>query len=368
MPSASRRCVEIERLVGDLLDQARLARRHLADDRGEHRVLAMRDRRHLHRHVVGFERDIAVALAERRFRLELLRIDQPLDDDLGVGGNVEVDGLALDHRHRPAGEPAGHAKLVEIDVELLRAGEQHHRRGADHDRDRHRLFALVVFLPMQIAARPAGARHHPHHHPVRRFQRSAIRAAVLDAGVRILGDAERGAEIRRGIEAGRRDRHRQELQPAVRLAQVVAGDDDLLAARGIGLDRRDRMRDRLHPALADILDRGAHAERIDFRRRRDRAHDHRHVVFAAGRVDDIGEQEGAALGLGNAADELQPDQRMQLGVLVDRMIDPRQQPPRLEVGEVLLQIEPRLRRLLAPRLCCHVIHVQGHSSNRAGPL
>ena len=59
-------------------------------------------------------------------------------------------------------------------------------------------------------------------------------------------------------------------------------------------------------------------------------------------VDHVGEQEGAALGLRDAADELQPHQRMQLGVLVDRMIDPRQQAARFEIGEVLLQIEPRL--------------------------
>ena len=316
----------------------------------------MRDRRHLHRHVVGFERDIAVALAERRLGLELFGIDQTLDDDLGVGGNVEVDGLAFDHRHWPSGEPAGHAELVEIDVELLRAGEQHHRRGADQDRDRHRLLALVVFLPMQIAARAAGTRHHAHHHPVRRLQSGAIGAAVLDAEVRVLGDAERGAEIRRGVEAGRRDRNREDFQAAIGFAQIVAGDDDLLAARGIGLDRRDRMRDRVHPALADILDRSAHAERIDFGRGRNRAHDHRHVVLSAGGVHDIGEEEGAAFCFGNAADELQPDQRMQLGVLVDRMIDPRQQPPRLEIREVLLEIKPRLRGFAAPHLCCHIVH------------
>ena len=69
--------------------------------------LPVRDRGHLHRHVVGFERDIAVALAERRLGLELLRIDQALDHDLGVGRHVEVDGDAFHHRHRPAGEPAG---------------------------------------------------------------------------------------------------------------------------------------------------------------------------------------------------------------------------------------------------------------------
>ena len=52
---------------------------------------------------------------------------------------------------------------------VSRAGEENHRRGADHDRDRHRLFTLVVFLPMQVAARPTRACDHAHHHPVRRL-------------------------------------------------------------------------------------------------------------------------------------------------------------------------------------------------------
>ena len=50
--------------------------------------------------------------------------------------------------------------------------------------------------------------------------------------------------------------------------QRIAGDDDLLARRVAGRDRRDRMRDRRHPGLADLLDRPAHAERVDERPRR----------------------------------------------------------------------------------------------------
>ena len=38
---------EEQRLVGHLLDDARFARRHLADDLGEHRLLLVGDRRHL---------------------------------------------------------------------------------------------------------------------------------------------------------------------------------------------------------------------------------------------------------------------------------------------------------------------------------
>ena len=98
------------------------------------------DRGDLHRHVVGFERDIAVALAERRFGLEHSGIDQALDHDLGGRRHVEVDGdracaIAIG---APA-SGAGDGQLVHVDGELLRPGEHHDRRAADHDRDRHLL-------------------------------------------------------------------------------------------------------------------------------------------------------------------------------------------------------------------------------------
>ena len=94
---------------------ARFARRHLADDRDEHRLLLAGDRGHLHRHVEVFERDVAVAFAERAFRLEQLRIDQALDHDLGIGRHVEIDGDAFHRADRLAGERAGDAHLVHVD-------------------------------------------------------------------------------------------------------------------------------------------------------------------------------------------------------------------------------------------------------------
>ena len=205
---------EEQRLVGHLLDDARLARRHLADDLGEHRLLLVGDRRHLDRHVEGFERDIAVALAERRLGLEHIAVDQALDHDLGIRRHVEVDGAAARHADRLAGRAAGDRHLVDVDRELLRPGEHHDRRRADHDGDRHLLLALAILQPMQIAA-GAGrlARHHAHHRAVRRFQRHAIGAHVAHAALGVAGDAERRGEIGRGVEARRRDRHRQGLQP-----------------------------------------------------------------------------------------------------------------------------------------------------------
>ena len=92
--SVSRKCDEIARLVGDALHHARFARRHFAQDRNPDRLALMRDRGDLHRHIVVFERDMAVALAERAFRLQQFRIDQSLDDEFGVGRHVEIDGDA----------------------------------------------------------------------------------------------------------------------------------------------------------------------------------------------------------------------------------------------------------------------------------
>ncbi len=63
------------------------------------------------------------------------------------------------------------------------------------------------------------------------FSCGAIGAHVADAGFGIRGDAQGRGEIRRRVVAGRRDRHRQGFQAAVRPAQRVALDDDLLARR-----------------------------------------------------------------------------------------------------------------------------------------
>ena len=146
--------------------------------------------------------------------------------------HVEIDRHRPRHLDRRAGDRAGDAELVHVDGELLRAGEHDDRRAADHDRDRHRLAPRAVLEPVQIAA-GAGrlARHHAHGQPVGRFQRRAIGAHVLDAALGIVGDAERRGQIGRGIEARRRDRHRQAREPAAGLGQLVAGEHHLLAAR-----------------------------------------------------------------------------------------------------------------------------------------
>ena len=174
---------------------------------------------------------MAVALAERTLRFQKIGIDQPLDDDLGVGRHQQVDRRRLGDAHRLAREPARHRHLVEIDGELHAAGEHHDRRAADDDRARHRRAALLVLLPMQVAARAADARGHAHAQPVGGFELTAIGAHVLDAGVGIARNAERRGQIGRGVKARCRDRHRQRREPPARPAQIVAGDHDLLAGR-----------------------------------------------------------------------------------------------------------------------------------------
>jgi hypothetical protein len=60
-------------------------------------------------------------------------------------------------------------------------------------------------------------------------------------------------------------------------------------------------------------------------------------------VHHVGEQERATCILRQVALELPAHQRMQLGVLVDRPVDPHHQALRLERGEVLLEVERRAR-------------------------
>ena len=107
------------------------------------------------------------------------------------------------------------------------------------------------------------------------------------------------------------------------------------------------MGDRLGPGAADVLDRPAHAERIDVRRGRKRADRDRHIEAPAVGADHIGEQEGAPLLLVKAALELPAHQRMKLGVLVDRALDAHQQAGGFEIGEMLLEIRRDAGRCFA---------------------
>ena len=101
------------------------------------------------------------------------------------------------------------------------------------------------------------------------------------------------------------------------------------------------MRDRVRPGFADLLDRLAHADGVDFRRGGERADRDRNVVAAAGAVDHVGEQKSAALVLGKPALELPAHQRVQLAVFVDGVVDAGDQAARFQPAQMFLKIERR---------------------------
>src|SRR5262249_61889277 len=83
-------------------------------------------------------------------------------------------------------------------------------------------------------------------------------------------------------------------------------------------------------------------------------------------IGDVREQDRAPLVLRDAADELPAHQRVQLRVLVDGPVDADQETARLEIGQVLLQVEARAacgeRSCRIARL---VEHVGSSSAGRA---
>ena len=192
-----------QRFVGDALDHARFAWRHLADIGRDHRLLAMRDRGHPHRHVEFLERDMAMRFTKRRFRLEIFSVDQALDDDFGFRRHRQVDAARAHDVDRPAGKAAGDGHLVDADRQLLRPHESDIRRAAEHDGAGHRLATLLVFKIMLVAAGAADSCCHTHHQTVRCLQRGAISPHVLHAGVRIARNHIGRGQSRRAVEPGR---------------------------------------------------------------------------------------------------------------------------------------------------------------------
>ena len=89
---------------------------------------------------------MAVAFAERPFRLEQVGVDQPSMTISESAGTTRSTVLQRTVRTGLPDQPAGDRHLVDVDGELLRPGEQHRRRATDDDGARHRLAALLVFV------------------------------------------------------------------------------------------------------------------------------------------------------------------------------------------------------------------------------
>ena len=126
--------IEVAVVLPHLLQHRAFARRHLADDGGEDRVLAVGDGGGFEHRVIDALAHIAGELAERRFRLEIFSGDAAFDHQLGMRGHMQVDGLAFDQFERLADQRAGDGIFLDA-IGRARAGEmRQHRRAADHER------------------------------------------------------------------------------------------------------------------------------------------------------------------------------------------------------------------------------------------
>ncbi len=334
--------VKKDRLHRHLANHARFARCNLADEGGEDRMAAARDRGYAHESVVFLQVHVAVGLAERRLGLQHLGIDQALDHDLRFRRHHQIDGLGAHHVDRPARERAGHRDLVEVLGHLLHRGVGDDGRTADNDRAGKRLAARLALLPMR---EDAGAQldRRVHAEPPRRLELAAVVADVLDAGVGILGDVVAGRQVGRVVPARRRDRHRQAVERRAGLVEIGARDHDLLAGRIRDHARRNGIGDGRDPGRADLLEWLAEARAIDGRiggKTRDQHRDVEAVMLGIGRVR---EQERLALGFRNAATVLPAHQRMHLGVFVDRLVHDHEQARACEREHVLVQVRVAAR-------------------------
>src|SRR5262249_9650201 len=215
-------------------------------------------------------------------------------------------------------------------------------------------------------------------------------ADVLEAGVGVLGDEMAGREIGCVVPTGRRDRHRQAVEPAAVALEIRAGRHQLLAWRLRDEARRDRLGDGLDPGLPDLVERLAEAEAVDVAVRRQAGDQHGYVEATALGIRRLGKEEGLAFRLWNAAAILPAHQGVHFGVFVDRLVDDDEQPRARKREDVLVQVgiaarmlgrpvavaferaqcAPRFATLLREtrvfRVSCH-LSATGSSSKRAHP-
>ena len=81
------------------------------------------------------ERVVAGVVAEGALEAGLALLDVALEDDLGVGGHLEVDGRARRELDRLAAQEAGEHELADAGRQRRRRGVRDHRVGAEGDGD-----------------------------------------------------------------------------------------------------------------------------------------------------------------------------------------------------------------------------------------
>ena len=191
---------------------------------------------------------VAGVLAKRSLLHQLVRVDEALGNDLGIGRQGQAGELGLEHRHRAPAQRAGNVVLVDLRADQGRGRQEQHRVAADHVGGRHQFAALGVLLHVHVAvlalddlrAQDILAQH-----------LSAVSAQIGPAGVRILRDKEAGSNEEAAaivrVEPGRRkhlDIHRIAFDDVFKHRRVLydCGLDHLLGGQ-------------LHPLLGQLAHR-----------------------------------------------------------------------------------------------------------------
>src|SRR5262245_51441304 len=112
-------------------DDARFARRDLADDGDKNWSTLTGDRGHLHRHIEVFQSHVTMAFPKWPFRLKPLTINQSLNHDFGIGRNMKIDSLGFDNPNRITSQTARYRHFILVNGEFLRSGKQNHRGAAN---------------------------------------------------------------------------------------------------------------------------------------------------------------------------------------------------------------------------------------------
>ena len=324
---------QIISLRRNLAHDARLARRHLADDRRQDRVLTVGDAFHFEEWIEQALGDVTGRFAEGRFRLYELRRDFALDHDLGVGRHQHVVGLALHDLDRSTGKPAGNVELAHAERNARRRRVSDTGRRADHQRGLERDTALLAFAPMVSTV---VARTEKHARSCRAFDMAAVVADVDDAGLRVLGEPVRRRGKRRAVVAWSRNWNWKFSETAF-LQQVRSRVNDFMHRRIIDDARRYRIRLRLIPAVDDLLRFALKPEAVNLSRRRQCADDDRNIVLASLRIDHVSKHKCAALLFRKPA-KLPAHQRHQFGIFVDLLVDLDQQTRLVQRRNVFSQV------------------------------
>ena len=218
------RCERLEHgpLEAELANTRTLARRHLADERLEDRASAVRNGAHLEHELVILSTERSPRTHRRVLPSPRMSVrNRPFDSDFGSGGDEDVDRLGLHHFERSTVEGTGDSVLgLE---ELVHAAERQCRHGREAEDSLKRLAQRPRLVPVDSTVL-AGQHHHTG--TIGRLDHDAVRSDVVDAGLRIVGDPDGAAEIRRDVGTWICYRHGELIDSSAR-HDVTSGDHHL---------------------------------------------------------------------------------------------------------------------------------------------